>query len=365
MNHLDRYIGVLTLRIFILAMAGLTILFSLLDFVQQLSLVGQGSYDARDALIYTIFTAPSRVLLLAPVGMLLASLLALGLFARHSELTAWRSLGVSEARIIGALLKLSLPIIFVLFLIAQYVVPTAQLLAQRTQQDALSGAATSLHYGGFWVTSGRQFLNVQNFGFGREPQNIDIYAFADDGSLDRYLHADSAIIQPDGSWLLQNVLEKQVQGTQFVTTQLPTLSWDAIVTRQHMRLLQLPPETMPPVELFRYVHELRRSDQQAVNDELAFWSMVSIPLSLLALVMAAAPFAFDTQRVQSAGRQVLIGALLGIGFELAQQLFFYFGERLSLPPPITALTPSLVLGIIAARALQRTHAMLRRPSQKA
>lgn len=363
MNLLDQYIGVFTLRVFILAMAALAVLFSLLDFVQQLSLVGQGSYDARDALIYTFFTAPSRVLTLAPVGMLLASLLALGMFDRHSELTAWRSLGVSEARIIGALLKLSLPIIFVLFLIAQYVVPTAQLLAQHEQQAALSSTATSLHYGGFWVTRGREFLNVQNFGFGKQPQDIDIYAFAADGSLDHYIHADSATIQPNGAWQLQNVLEKQVQGTQFVTTRQPEMLWDSIVTRQHMRLLQLPPETMPPVDLFRYIHDLRRNDEQAANDELAFWSMVATPLSLLALVMAAAPFAFGQQRSQSAGRQVLIGALLGIGFELAEQLFFYFGQRVSLPPPITALAPSLLLAYIAARALQRAHVRLPRPSK--
>lgn len=358
MNLIDHYIGVLTLRIFLLAMAGLTFLFSLLDFVQQLSLVGQGTYSARDAMIYTLFTAPSRILQLAPVGMLLASLLALGLLARHAELTAWRSLGVSEARIIGALIKLSLPIIFVLFLIAQYMVPTAQLLAQRAQEAALGDSATAMHYGGFWVAHDRQYLNVQNFGFDKTPEDIDIYAFAGDGSLVSYLHAETATIQPDGRWLLREVLEKQVQGTQFVTTHLPSLEWSSFVTPQHMQLLQLPAATMPPVDLFRYIYEQKRNDQQALNDELVFWSMVSTPLSLLALVLAAAPFAFGSQRTQSAGRQLLIGALLGIGFELTQQLIFYFGLRLSLPPPLTALAPSLLLGSLAAYAIRRAHRTL-------
>lgn len=362
MNQLDRYIGVLTLRIFILAMSALTFLFSLLDFVQQLSLVGQGTYDARDAIVYTVFTAPSRALQLSPVAMLLASLLALGLLARHAELTAWRSLGVSEARIIGALVKLSLPIIFALFLIAQYVVPTAQLLAQGAQEAALGESATALHYGGFWVAHDRQYLNVQNFSFDKNPENIDIYDFAEDGSLTTYLHAERATIEPDGSWLLQNVLEKRVQGTQFVTTWMPTLAWASFISRQHMQLLQLPTATMPPIDLFRYIHELRRNDQQAVNDELVFWSMVSLPFSLLALVLAAAPFAFGSQRMQSAGRQLLVGTLLGIGFELTQQLIFYFGLRLDLPPVLTALMPSLLLGGVAAYSIRRGHYVLRRAS---
>lgn len=358
MNQLDRYIGLLTLRIFLLATAGLTFLFSLLDFVQQLSLVGQGSYTAGDAMIYTVFTAPSRVIELSPVAMLLASLLALGLLARHAELTAWRSLGVSEARIIGALIKLSLPIIFTLFLIAQYMVPTAQLLAQRAQEAALGESATAMHSGGFWVAHDRQYLNVQNFGFGEQPQGIEIYRFSDDGSLIDYIHAASATIQPDGSWLLHTVLEKQVQGTQFVTTTSATLPWTSFVTPQHMRLLQLPTATMPPVDLFRYIHEQKRNDQQELSDELVFWSMAAIPVSLLALVLAAAPFAFGQQRMESAGRQLLIGALLGIGFELTQQLIFYFGLRLSLPPVLTALAPSLLLGGVALYGIRKAHRVL-------
>jgi lipopolysaccharide export system permease protein len=210
------------------------------------------------------------------------------------------------------------------------------------------------------VTHDRQYLNVQNFGFDRTPEDIEIYQFAGDGSLVSYLHAQTATIEPDGSWLLREVLEKQVQGTQFVTTSLPALTWASFVTPQHMQLLQLPTATMPPVELFRYIHDQKRNGQLAENDELAFWSMVATPLSLLALVLAAAPFAFGSQRTQSAGRQLLIGTLLGIGFELAQQLIFYFGLRLSLPPVLTALAPSFLLGGIAFYAIRRAHVMLTR-----
>ena len=137
---LDRYLRGMTLRAFLLISAGLTALFSLLTFVEQLSYVGQGHYRLTDALIYVLLTAPYRLLQLTPVSMLLSSLLALGALARSSELTAFRSLGVSEVRIVGALLKLALPIIAVLFLVAQFVIPPAQQLAQRQQAAALNGA---------------------------------------------------------------------------------------------------------------------------------------------------------------------------------------------------------------------------------
>ncbi|WP_297488190.1 LPS export ABC transporter permease LptG, partial [Acidocella sp.] len=344
MNLLDRYIGLLALRVFSLVMAALTVLFSLLAFVQQLSLVGQGHYGAGDALIHTVFAAPALVLQLAPVAMLLASLLALGLLARHAELTAWRSLGVSEARIIGALLKLAVPVIFVLFLIAQYVVPTAQLLAQGAQEAALGARATALHSGGFWAAHERQFLEVGDFTAGGMPEDVDIYAFGADGALLDYIHAMRADIAPDGTWRLRDVLVKQVVGGRFITTRAGEMDWPSFVAPAQIRLLRLPPQAMPPVGLFQYIHEMKRNDQQAQNDELIFWSMVAIPVALLAMVLAAAPFAFAAPRLQSAGRQLLIGALLGIGFELTQQLVFYAGLRLGAPPVLTALAPALLLG---------------------
>ncbi len=69
------------LRAFLLISAGLTSLFSLLTFVEQLCYVGQGHYRLRTR-SYTLLTAPYRWLQLTPVSMLLSSLLALG---------AWRA----------------------------------------------------------------------------------------------------------------------------------------------------------------------------------------------------------------------------------------------------------------------------------
>ncbi|WP_297492812.1 hypothetical protein, partial [Acidocella sp.] len=60
--------------------------------------------------------------------------------------------------------------------------------------------------------------------------------------------------------------------------------------------------------------------------------------------------------------QLLIGALLGIGFELTQQLVFYAGLRLGAPPVLTALAPALLLGGVGLYMLQRAHGALRRGS---
>ena len=93
--------------------------------------------------------------------------------------------------------------------------------------------------------------------------------------------------------------------------------------------------------------------------------MVSIPLSIIGMILIAAPFVFGSQRSASAGRQLLIGTILGIVFLLSQQITGYLGLLLDLNPAITALGPSLLLLGLGGYLLQRAHITLGRPSSLA
>ena len=352
---LDRYIATAAFRAFILVAGALTALFSLLEFVEQLASVGEGRYSLLDAFIYVLLTAPSRVLQVTPVSMLIGCLLALGAFGRNSELTALRSVGISESRIIGSVLKLAVPIILVLFLIAEFVVPPAQELAQTQRQAALSTSTTDRDYSSFWAQGEHQYLNVQRFRGAEGAEDIDIYAFADDGSLTSFVHADQADIHPDGTWLLVGVLRKTIDGSDFQTERLASLPWRSFVSSAQIQLLTLPPEAMPPVALFRYVRDLARNHQQGLRYEQELWRKISIPLSMIAMIMASAPFVFAPPRGQSIGQQITIGAIVGIVFSLFQQIAGHLDLLLDLNPAAAALVPSLLLMGLSVYLFRRAH----------
>jgi lipopolysaccharide export system permease protein len=355
---LDRYIQAAAFRTFMVVVAALTALFSLLEFVEQLSSVGQGRYGLRDALFYVLLTAPARLLQVTPVSMLLGCLLALGALGRNLELTALRSLGISESRIIGSILKLVLPITIALFLIAQFIIPPAQQLAQTLRTDALSAASadsSDRSDNSFWAKGDHQYLNVQQFEGSRVAKDVDIYSFADDGSLDSFIHADRADIRQDGTWLLTGVLKKRVEGAEFQTEHLAELSWPSFVSVGEVRLLLLPPESMPPMALYRYIKDLHQHNQQAIRYEQELWRKISIPFSMVAMIMIAAPFVFGPPRGQSAGQQMTIGAIFGIVFTLCQQIVGHLDLLLDLNPAITALAPSLALMGLAAYLFRRKH----------
>ncbi len=352
MALLDHYVRFTALRAYVLVAALLTTLFSLLEFVEQLASVGQGHYHLVDALAYVLLTAPYRLVQVTPVSMLLGSLLALGVLGRSSELTAIRSLGLSEGRIVGAIVSLTVPIVIALFLLAEFVIPSAQRLAQEQRSSALPLLRSE---DSFWAQGNNQYLNVQHFIDESIPTNIEIYAFDTEGNLTSFIHADRADIRPDGNWLLTGVTRKRVLSSQFQTDRLSSLSWPSFISEKQTQLLLLPPESMPPIALYRYVRDLEQRHQHAMRYEQELWAKVSFPLSMVSMIMISAPFAFRQSRAKSAGYQIMVGAALGIVFSLSQQIIDHVDLLFDLSPAATALAPSLLLMGVAVYLFRRVH----------
>jgi lipopolysaccharide export system permease protein len=354
MRRLDRYIEVSTFRSLVLVVSGLTALFSLLEFVDQLRDVGTGHYRVTDAFLYVLLTLPSRLLQLMPVSLLLGSLFALGNLSNGSELIAMQSVGISERRIVGWVLKLAVPIVVILFLVAEFVIPTAQRLAQADRMSRMS-TETSIEDGnGFWAENDHQYLNVRYVDYGNVPRDIYIYGFSGAGELKSFVHADSATID-DRIWHLSGVVRTELN-PEAKTEHLDTLPWPSFLSSHQVQLLILPPDSMPPIELYRYIRDLKQENHQAARLEQAFWTKVSIPLSMVAMVLVATPFVFGPPRARSAGQRITIGAAVGIVFSLIQQLTSLVGLLLDLSPAFAALAPSALLLAFAYYLARRSAA---------
>jgi lipopolysaccharide export system permease protein len=356
MNLLDRYIGLAALRSILLVALGLTALFSLLEFVDQLHDVGQGNYRVFDAFFFVLLTAPLRLLRLIPVAMLLGTLFALGNLASDSELIAMQSVGITRRQIAGSVLKIGVPLVVVLFLIAEFVVPTGQRLADAQRMSKMSVDATIENGNGFWAQGNSQYLNVRWVDLKDEPRDLDIYDFGNAGELKGFIHADKAKVASDHVWQLRDVTRTLLVDGEEHTERMATLDWPSFLSPRQVRLLILPPDSMPPVELFRYIHALKEDNHQAARLEQAFWTKVGIPLSMAAMVLIATPFVFGPPRARTGGQRLAIGMAIGIVFSLTQQITSLVGLLLNLSPLLAAIAPSLLL-IAATQYLSRRAAV--------
>jgi lipopolysaccharide export system permease protein len=265
-----------------------------------------------------------------------------------------QSLGISAARIVGAVMKLGVPIVIVLFLSAQFLVPPAQALAESLRRVAVSTGAPDAGLPGFWAQKDRNFLSVQRIR-GGNPENINIYSFAPDGTLASSTHADRAQVETGGTWLLRNVTEVTVQQSQIGVRHFAQLAWPAFVQPSEIRLLMLPPDAVPPFALFNYIGVLDQRHQQALRYRLELWTTLSIPVSMLAMLLIAAAFVFRSARARGAGRQIIIGGVLGVAFLFVQQITAYLVLLLNLDPAGATMALPVLLSAAAFMQFRRMH----------
>lgn len=355
MMQLDRYIETAVFKSVAMVALGLTGLFTLFQFVDQLGSVGKGQYGWFDAIKYVLLTTPSLLLQITPVSMLLGTLLALGALANSNELGAMQAVGISSHRIVGWIFRLAVPIVIAAFLLAEFVIPPAQHMALAGRTAKISASATVPSGEGFWAHGDDQYLNVGRLGYGNDAKSIDIYAFSKAGALTRFIHAERADIRPDGTWLLSRVLRKQYNDTKILTDRLASLEWKSFLRPHQVQLLTLPPDSMPPIELYKYVRNLKKQHQQATRYKQELWTKISFPLTLIAMILIAIPFVFGPPRTQSTGQRITIGASIGIVFSLSQQIAIHLGLLLNINPAVAAMTPSLILLTLAFYLFNRAH----------
>ena len=374
MTLLERYIAIATVKALGVVSAGLTSLFSLLEFVDQLHDIGKGHYRLIDALFYVLLTAPARLLQLMPAAMLFACLFALGALATRGELTAMRAGGLSPGRIVAAVLKLAGCAVVALFLLAQFVIPHAQQLAQSGRASRLSSSEAVRSGNSFWAAGDHQFLNVRQFDNGNIPSDIYLYEFAANGELLQLIHADHAEVRPDGTWLLEDVSTKRfsgnrsaaegiprsaggaTRGTRIETDRLASVLWHSFLRPRQASVLILAADSMQPIELYQYVRDLQRRHQPAARYAQELWAKIDIPLSMAAMILIAAPFVFGPLRSRGTGQRMMIGTMIGIVFSLVQQITTYLGLLLNLNPALTATLPSILLMALALYLFRRAVA---------
>jgi lipopolysaccharide export system permease protein len=265
-----------------------------------------------------------------------------------------RATGIPARRIVGSVFRLAAPVLLLLFLAAEFVIPGAQQLAQGERLATLSSASVPYRSAnGFWAHGELQYLNVRQFVHGNVPRDIYVYTFAADGELKSLIHADSAEVRPDGSWLLMGVLIKRFTDTGIETERESAFSWQSFLRPQQVRLLILPPESMPPAALYQYVRDLELRHQPAARYAQTLWAKIDIPLAMAAMIMIAVPFVFGPLRTQGTGQRIMVGALIGIVFSLVQQIAGYLGLLLDLSPALTATVPSLALMAVALQLIRR------------
>jgi len=319
-------------------------LFSFLTLAEALKNVGEGSFMFPDAVKLVVLTTPKRIIDLLPISVLLGGLLGLGMMANHKELVVIRSAGMSKSRIVRPMLIVAITLVGLVFVLQFLVIPNAEKLAVKVKSKSLQ--QTEVDSRGklkFWTRSNNYFIRVSEIRFDRSLSDIEIYEIDPARRLTQVFQVRHADIVGPNDWLLTDVLQTQLGESVARTVRRPTMLWPDLLSSKQAGSLILPIQALSPINLYRYINYLEENKINTRQYQTIFWQQMSIPLYLVAMAMLSLPFLLGSARHISISQRITVGAVIGIGFYLIQQISGNLANLLELNPLLTMLTPSLLL----------------------
>lgn len=323
-----------------------------LAFAGEFGNVGKGSYTINHAIAVIALTTPGRAYTLFPTAAVIGALLGLGQLAASSELTALRALGLSRRRL-GASVAFALTLLTLLMVVnGETLAPWGEERGQSIKSLRNKEMVVS-QYSGLWAREGEMFLNArtgeQKFR-GRdhwlELRGVRLFQFEDDGRLQSIANVEVAEHRP-GGWLLRNV-ERTTFGPKSVTrSKVAEEHWDSTLDEAALAASVTSPYNMGSRELRHSIAYRARNGLAAGEFEQVYWGRWFYPFNVLALCLAAIPFAFGTLRSGGYGKRLFLGIVFALGFWVLQQVFtrlagiYHFDYRIAYAiPPLIMLAVS-------------------------
>jgi lipopolysaccharide export system permease protein len=318
--------------------------------------IGQGDYGFTQALVYVLYTIPRRAYFLFPTAAVIGTLMGLGQLATSSELTALRAVGLSRRRL-GLAVAMALAVLTALMVVnGETLGPWGQRRADSFKASARSPDLIVARYSGLWAREGNTFLNA---GGGQERskdgenwlelQDVHLYEFDDDGRLESIARAATAEHRP-GGWLLHNVKRTWFEQKSVTQTEAIEERWESRLDDTALAASMIKPSGLTSAALRSSIEYRHRNGLDASEYEEPYWGRWFYAFNVLALCLAAVPFAFGTLRSGGLGRRLFVGIVFALGFWLLQTQFvrmagvFKFDFRLAyLIPPVLMLGTSAVL----------------------
>jgi len=351
MKGFERYLAHEIYAATALVLAAFLGLFAFFDLIAELDDLGRGGYDLLLALAYVTLTLPGRAYEIFPVAVLIGSLYALTLLAKHSEITVLRTSGLSTPRLLVTLGRLGAVFVVLIFLIGEFVAPPAERAAQQLRLKATSAVIGQEFRSGLWIKDGLSFINVREVLPDTTLRGVRIYEFDSRYRLVSISEAEKGLYLPPAKWRLTEVVQTRFSGEQASTARLPTAEWESALNPDILSVLMVIPERMSTVNLYLYIRHLRENHQKTQRYEIALWKKMIYPLAALVMMALALPFAYMHNRMGAVSVKVFTGVMLGVAFHMLNGLFSSLGVINSWSPMTAAMTPSALFLFAAASML--------------
>lgn len=346
---LQRYFIKKFLSVLLFAVIGFMALVVIIDMVDHMDNFLDQKATGRQIFRYYFYWAPTQIVRVAPVAMLLAILFATASLVKHNELVAIRSSGFGLMRLFGPVFVFSLLLAGAVFLMGEYVVPTAasqseyiknieigKQAATDPQQASVYLAAPGgwvFYFGSFDPNSKRAYtILAQRFQAGLLTEVIEAEVLDFSGACWAFLRGRHRIF-------LKSDLERFDSFDRLVRPDMKVSPVKLLRRKEE-------PNQMTFRELAAAVAAKKYAGQPTVKEEVGLQMKIALPLLNALIVFIGAPIAIKVRKSGTALNFIVAVAIAFVGIVLVR-LFQTLGETGGLPVVLAAWGVDILFFLVA------------------
>jgi len=353
MNILTAHIVKEVLKGAFLALLLLLTLFNLFSLSDELKDLGKGNYGLREIFTYLALSTPTVFYTLVPSGALIGSLFVLGAMANQQEIVAMRASGLSIFWIIRSVMLAGVVLVIISVIIGEFLAPRTERAAQLLKTKAQNNQVLMRAKYGVWLREGDSFINVRQIASKSELSDVSIFKLDSEHHLKQIIHANSANFVGDEQWQLKEIQKTQIFENNVVANTLKQQAWKTSIAPDLLDIVVVTTSNLSSFDLAKYIVFLKENNQKSQLFEAALWGRLLNPFVTFVMLLVSTPFVIGIKRGTSVGGRLLIGILIGLSFNIFDQIVSHLGIVYNFNPILTALFPSTLVLCIASYAISR------------
>lgn len=328
---------------------GFIFLYLLVDAFSRMDILLRHQATLDASLRYFFFKIPLMVTQITPPAVICAVLLAFATLARHSEITALRSSGVSLPQTAIPLLSVAFAISIGTLFWNETVVPYCSHEFQAiNNQEIRKRERVILGDRAIWYHGKAGFYHIEHIEKSSKTlYGLTVYRVDDDFRLTEVLRAP-LVRWTDAGWRSTAAVEQTLADGAFRVRSLPA---DSPVLPEEMSdflAIQREPEELSFLRLRGWIENLRQKGIDASHYLVDLHLKLALPFASLVLALVGVPIGGRVRRHPSVAAVVGLGIGVGFAYWVVLALGNSLGQSGAIPPVLAAWSANVVFTLLGA-----------------
>lgn len=350
MKILNRYIASTYARMMGLCLTSFVLIYLVIDFMEKINRFTRADGKPIHIAMFFLYKIPEIVSQVMPLGVLMATLLALGALSRNSEIIAMRGCGISLRTITSPILVIAFLLSVFSFFSDELIVANASREMKYIQNVLIEGKSPNAFFrqDNIWYRDRNLVMQAKLFTPSSNTlSGVTIWQTGEGMQPLVRIEAEQCVW--DGrSWVLRNTVTRNIsEGSIASTTKAPALPIALNLRLSDLRVLDKHADTIGFFKLKSYCKNLKKSGYDATRFEALMHSKISLPFASFIMAFLGIPFVMKSGRSSGIAFGVGLSIIIGFAYYVTNATLLSFGQTGVLPPLVSAWAANFIFALSA------------------